>query len=126
MNFLQPESQHSKHQTGYITQVMPSIRKQSQRIIIKPYSEFYDNKSNIQSDAYNEGLIERYQLMIMFVVMMRFHIIYCYYIYNLKNISSGDWFIPIPLSAIVTAPLQKKQATEMNESSRWLIPFKHL
>ena len=90
MNFLQPESQHSKHQTGYITQVMPSIRKQSQRIIIKPYSEFYDNKSNIQSDAYNEGLIERYQLMIMFVVMMRFHIIYCYYIYYLKNISSGD------------------------------------
>ena len=43
-----------------------------------------------------------------------------------KNILLGDWFIPIPLSAIVTAPLQKKQATEMNESSRWLIPFKHL
>ena len=125
MNFLQPESQHSKHQTGYITQVMPGIGKQSQRIIIKPYSEFYDNKSNIQSDAYDKSLIERCQLMIMFV-MMRFHIIYCYYIYYLKNILLGDWFIPIPLSAIVTAPLQKKQATEMNESSRWLIPFKHL
>ena len=57
MNFLQPESQHSKHQAGYITQIMPGIGKQSQRIIIKPYSEFYDNKSNIQSDAYNEGLL---------------------------------------------------------------------
>ena len=74
MNFLQPESQHSKYQTCHIAQIMTGIRKQAQRIVIKTDSELDYNERDVQSDTYNKSFIKRRYPVIMFV-MMRLHII---------------------------------------------------
>lgn len=69
MHLCQPESKHGKHKACHISQVVPGIGKQPQRIIIETDAELNEDKQNIQRNANYKRFIERRQFVDVLVMM---------------------------------------------------------
>ena len=66
----QPEGQHRQQQARHVREVVPRIGEQPHRAVPEPHGELHDDKTRIQGDSPQKGLVQRRHRRVMVVMMV--------------------------------------------------------